>query len=66
MKGKRPRILERYGERVYSNIPSHNQLCDVVSSITVTKSANPMLVKALDAWVKKREYLTVRTTGGTL
>ena len=63
MKGKRPRILERYGERVYSNIPSHNQLCDVVSCITISKSANSELVKALNTWIGKRKNLIVRTVG---
>ena len=63
MKGRK--VLERYGERLYKKIHVHNQLCDIVSSITVSKGANNEIVKALDAWVKKRENIIVRT-GGTL
>jgi len=61
----RTKILERYGERIYKDIHIHNQLCDIVSSITVSKGANNEIVKALDTWVKKRENIIVRT-GGTL
>ena len=62
MKGTQ--ILERYGERVYSEAKLRGQLCDTVSCITISKGASNEIVKALNSWIKNKN-LKVRT-GGTL